>query len=293
MGEIKIPSFNFYFLITNTNNLKFKVMGQRHQIFLKIHNPLKNKEVLDDISLRKEVFKHAKKVFGDNDTSILPYHNQWLYGMSAAAVCFNIMEQVEKSKSPYHILSKEIDELPYPVDYSGDKDKVDGFLEVVDRIINTQFNIEFAEAGSRYGIEKSFSLINQYFDKEGNYDKGSDIRLNFRLGDNNDGIMIIDVVNKKYCFIRDIYVKPSKIKVIDAAKYVNLYYATTRKKLGEYYVENVCGNDETKIKKLLETNTKKVEFVKKMFANFNVLSPEEVKEIFPLAFEEKTKVETK
>jgi hypothetical protein len=267
-------------------------MGQRHQIFIKIHNPLKNKEVVRDLKAfdtKGVIMKQAKKVFGSGKTSILPYHHQWLFGMTAAAVCHNIMSEVLKSDNPIHILSKEIKELPYPVNFN-DKTKVDGFLDVIDRIINTQLNLEFSENGARYGIEKAFSIINDAYDyKTGKYEgKESDIRFDFRLGDNNDGITIIDVVNKKYCFMnigcgdsRVMRLKP--LIPISASDYVKAYYPISNSVLDE--------DDDKMSAEEIKENKEIVNFVKKQFKNFSLLSIEEVKEMFPRVYEE-NKVES-
>jgi hypothetical protein len=271
-------------------------MGQRHQIYIRIHNPLKNKEVVKDLNRfanSEEIMKQAKKVFGSGKTSILPYHHQWLFGMTAAAVCHNIMTEVLKSDSPYHILSKDIDELPYPANQSSsdNQTKVDGFLNIVDRIINTQLNIEFAENGSRYGIQRAFSIINDAFDYEtGKYEgKRSDCRFDFRMGDNNDGITIIDVVNKKYCFLNigfgdSTVSKLSPFIPTSAVDYVKAYYPISN--------ENLDEDDEPTTEKEIAENIEILSFVEKQFSNLELLSFNEVAEIFPLVYKEIEPVDT-
>jgi hypothetical protein len=265
-------------------------MGQRHQIYIRIHNPLKNKEVVEDLTSygdNGKILAQAKKVFGSGKTSILPYHHQWLFGMTAAAVCHNIMTEVLKSDNAVHILSKEIKEFPYPADQrsSNNQTKVDGFLNVIDRIINTQLNVEFAENGSRYGIERAFSTINDAYDyKTGKYEgKKNDCRFDFRLGDNNDGITIIDVVNKKYCFM-NIGFGDSRVMTlsplipISAVDYVKAYYPISNDNLDE---DDKPANEEE-----IAENKEVISFVEKQFSNFELLSQKEVSEIFPLVYKE-------
>jgi hypothetical protein len=273
-------------------------MGQRHQIYVRIHNPLKNKSVVEDLKSfdsKGAQLKHAQKVFGTKKTSVLAFHHQWLFGMSAAAVCNNILREVDKSSSPVHILSKEIERLPYPSNYNGEKDKVDGFMEVVEALLFNQFDTEFAEQGARYGIERVCDLVDEQFDrKKGTMDiKRGDYRTDFTLGDNNDGITIIDVVEKKYCFMNigfgdsTVMTLPALVP-IPAEKYVNAYYATQKAKLGEYYIEDVCKNDETKIQELLQENKESVKFVKEKFAKRTLFTLDELKKIFPKVYK-KTK----
>jgi hypothetical protein len=262
-------------------------MGQRSQIYIRINNPLNNKSVVEDLKgfdKKGEKLKHAKRFFGEGKTSILAFYHQWLYGLTSAAVCANIMQQVMKSDSPKHILSKEIEELPYPSNYLGDADKVDGYVEVVTALLFNQFNIEFAEAGARYGVERVHDLFKDCYNKDGNYEEGCDCRRDFRNGDNNDGIMIIDVTTKKYCYIREIY-KP-KLITSCAETYVRGYYATTKNKLGKYYIEDVCKNDEAKIQELIRENKETCQFVREQFRGFKTLTIEEVTGIFPEVFKD-------
>lgn len=265
-------------------------MGQRHQIYIRIHNPLKNKEVVEDLKgydTKGEIMKQAKKVFGSGKTSILPYHHQWLFGVTAAAVCHNIMSQVEKSVNPVHILSKDIKAFPYPADFgsSNDKTKVNGFLDIIDRIINTQLNVEFAENGARYGIERAFSTINDAYDyKTGKYEgKANDVRFDFRLGDNNDGITIIDVVNRKYCFM-NIGFGDSRVMTLNpliptsAVNYVKAYYPISNDNLDE--------DDTPATEEEIAENKEILNFVEQQFCNFTLITYEEVCEIFPLIYKE-------
>ena len=164
-------------------------MGQKLQCYIKIHNPLKNKEVVESLNKSNAVLSHAKAVFKNSKYSILAFHHQWLYGATAAAICINILRKLEGIENPYHILSKNREAFPYPKYYTSDEDNVDGFIQTVQALFFQQFDVEMCNHNARYGVESTISLCMSSCSKD------------FRDGDNNDGIMIIDAVEKKYCFM--------------------------------------------------------------------------------------------
>lgn len=275
-------------------------MGQRHQIYIRIPNPMKNKEFVEDLKnfdTEKKQFSHAKRFFGTDKTSILAFHHQWLFGMTAAAVCHNILQEVFKSEHPQHIFSKEIDSCPYPTRFNSGTDKIDGYKELVKAILFIQDNLQFAENGARYGIQDAFFTNEECYNDKGKLEYG-DCRKDFRIGDNNDGIMIIDCITKKYCFMNIGFGDSSVMKLpelvpVSAGRYVRAYYPTTEKSLEKYVKEEECGNDKTKIQELLTKHLYSVNFVIEQFKNFKVLSREEVAEIFPTVYSENEKVEVK
>ncbi len=267
-------------------------MGQRHQIYIRIHNPLKNAEVVEDLksfdSKHKQI-KHAKAIFGEGDYSVLAFHHQWLYGMTAAAVCANIMKEVHNSESECHPLNKNYGTLPYPANMSSDNnyDKVDGYIQLLQSLLFNQFNTKFTEQGARFGIERTCFLNNELYDREtevretGRYDYCK----NFTVGDNNDGVTIIDVVNKKYCFVNiggdSTVEKLPRLVPSSVIDYVRAYYPTERKKLGAYCIKEECHNDKAKIAEKLSEHRGTIIFLKEEFKNFALLSLDEVKEMFP------------
>ena len=258
-------------------------MGQRHQLYLIIHNPLKNEEALKEITdfdNEGKQLAHARKVFGNKKISVLPFHHQWLFGLTAAAVCSNIMKEVLRSNSSKHMFSKEFSRIPHG--RNSQTDRIDAFIKMFETVINCQFDTDFADLGARYGVEDAFSI------------SGEGCENDFRNGDNNDGITIIDTINKKYCFMNNgcgdsKMDKLPELIPVSAEQYVEIYYATTKKYLSEYYLEDVCGNDAKKIKELLEENKEVVAFTKKAFANFTLLSLDEVKKLFPKVYNETSK----
>lgn len=274
-------------------------MGQRHQIYIRIPNPMKNEEFVKDMKSYDSDGKkiaHAKRFFGSGETSILAFHHQWLYGMTAAAVCYKIMQEAIKSEHPYHIFHKEIDYCPDCIHYTLAKDKVDGYKELVQAILFIQDNVQFAENGARYGIQDAFFTNEECYNEKGKKDF-EDCREDFRIGDNNDGIMIIDCITKKYCFMNIGFGDSNVMKLpplvpVSAGRYVRAYYPTTEKSLGSYTRKEECGNDQAKIQERLKNNNKKVEFVIEQFKEFKVLSLKEVAEIFPAVYaDEKEKIE--
>ena len=275
-------------------------MGQRHQIYVRISNPMKNKKFVEDLKNfdnEGKQFAHAKRFFGTDKTSILAFHHQWLFGITAAAVCYKILQEAFRSEHPQHIFSKEINGCPYPSNFNGNNDKIDGYKELVKAILFIQDNLQFAENGARYGIQDAFFTNEECYNDKGKLEYG-DCRKDFRLGDNNDGIMIIDCITKKYCFMNigfgDSSVKKlPELVPVSAGRYVRTYYPTTEKSLGNYAKKDECGNDCAKILKRLNDNKGRVEFVIEQFKDFKVLSREEVAEIFPAVYSENEKVEVK
>ena len=266
-------------------------MGQRLQVFIKIHNPLKNESIVEDLKgFDKEnlQLKRAEIVFGKGKTSMLAFHHQWLYGLTAAAICANIMREVAKSDSPCHIFSKEIQQFPYYSDEkTGASNKVRGFMNLVQTLLFNQFDTEFAEMGARYGIERTLDLVDNCFDeKTGKFDKRWDCRKDFRSVDNNDGIIIIDAVEKKYCFMSifggGTLESLTVFTPVSAVDYVKCYYPVTKSELAS-------DGSAAEIKSELAGNVRISAFVKEKFSNFAMLSLDEVKKMFPKVYRDLAK----
>jgi hypothetical protein len=212
------------------------------------------------------------------------------------------MREVYKSKSLQHIISKELESLPYPKNYTEDRDKVDGYFEIIEALFFNLLDVDFAAHGSRYGVERVSNLVDDLYDrKTGRFDKRWDIRKDFRLGDNNDGIMIVDAVNKKYCFMNIfeydredeksecVRALPSMVPVT-AGEYVNAYYPTVKEGLHNSTMEK---KSEIEIQEILKGNQKRVNYVNKVFSKYELLSLDEVKKMFPAVYRIKKVKETK
>ena len=185
------------------------------------------------------------------------------------------MNEVAKAKKcAMHPLSKDFSNFPYSQKY--EEDKVDAFMLLVETLLFNLFDIKFANMGARFGIERVIDLVGENYNREtAKLDtKHGDYRKDFSLGDNNDGIIIVDAVENKYCFMdigccSTLENLPS-FTPLTAKEYVEAYYPTSLKVL--------IKTDETKD---LKANIRKVKFVEKVFKKFNLLSVEDVKEMFP------------
>jgi hypothetical protein len=273
-------------------------MGQRFQIFIKILNPLKKEGFVKEVNFfdsKGENLKRAKQIFGEKKHSVIVYHNQWLYGLTAVAILTNLMEEVMKASGTFHPLSKDYEKLQYPTDRN--KPKPDGFLNTLTPLFNFQKDLRIAEMVGRYGEQGSWFIGDECYDENGKKKYG-DIREDCTMGDNNDGIMIVDAVEKKYCFMninnhekdcQSASELPS-MKPVSAVKYATVYYPVVREKLGKYTIFEKCKGDEKEIQEVLEGNNDVVTLAKEMTEKFEVLSLKEVAGIFPKNFKKKVVV---
>ena len=242
-------------------------MGQRHQIFIKIANPVFNKNAR---TYDKEEMTKMRKLFGRKKTTVIPLHHQWLYGRSAVAMLWSILNVTDAetmgSENPFNPtchINNGIDEW------------ITKLMAMVQ--VNT---CPLSPRGVSYE-RMHFELAEDY----------TIMREDFTMGDNNDGVMIIDAIERKYCFMNidtyeggsmqmdsaSIYFAPSMIP-LSAREYMQCYYAETSKRLEldrgispkEQAVENKFNN--IKLDQLI-TNQ-----------NVNVLTLKEVKDIFPKVF---------
>ena len=249
-------------------------MGQRSQIYLRIKNPMKNTKYVAKLDDKDKVA--AKLVFGENDASILPYHHQWLFGMTFVGMAYNILSEARKHyNNPYHPFSTNFDYNNYPKNFLGNSDKdiitptkIQHTLDVVDHLISFQGNKQIAEITGRYGFERFTYIGVEHIDLESG--KVSDTYDNAQnscvMGDNNDGIAIIDLIEQKYAFINiftfdndddeGIYSLPS-MQPVGAKEYVKAYYP-----------------DELE----------KVIFAKELMQYFDILTIDELHNIFPKNF---------
>jgi hypothetical protein len=250
-------------------------MGQRSQTFIRINNPMKQKEYVDMLNDEEVIIGH--KVFGKGKTTILPFHHQWLYGMTFVGIAHRILSEARKNyTNRFHPLSSNFNKANYCSDYvEEDKrtyisnTKIQQTINLVKHIIGFQDNKDIADITSRYGIERFTYLGDYHLKPNGTKYRGSvPMSESCALGDNNDGILIIDAINHKYAFINiftfdygdedldDIYLlKP--MQPYSAKEYVRAYYPG---------------------------NTEAVVFIKDLMKDFDVLTIEELSKIFPKNF---------
>ena len=265
-------------------------MGQRHQIFIKTHNPNFGRHKKHIGTFENGDFKEdsrTKKALGGRKYTVLAYHHQWLYGLSAAHNVHKLMfiaksfdEASEYSKEYNHPLAEKFDRL-------GTSTLEDTGL-YYKALMGVVTDPEFPRG---IGFER-FLYLNP---------EEPIMREDFTMGDNNDGVTIVDMIEKKYCLMNisstnyadegDVsenvddlpYLTP-----VSAVDYARAYYPTEKDKLSKYTKEKRYENDPQKIEEHLKSNREAIEKIEKMFEGMEVLSLEEVKAIFPKVFKEET-----
>jgi hypothetical protein len=231
-------------------------MGQRHQIYVKIANPLHQLIRID--STKK---KALEKEFGTGEFAILGYHNQWMYGRSALENCLRLLNFAKQFS--YKDKTDKEGWGPYnspicPASMRGNFNTVESIANGIGMVMNLMpVKTEWLEAG----INSSW------------YEKGN-TNHDFTSGDNNDGIHIVDMVTNKYCFMN--ITRPYKDKTdelsyssydlpylipVDALAYVRAYYGETIETCNPYYFERaeqkIIYENEGAVKKLSEKRLKK------------------------------------
>lgn len=243
-------------------------MGQRHQIFIKIENPVKYERAC---TYDKEGMKKLRKLFGNGKYTILALHHQWLYGRSPIAMLSNIL----------NITNKETLSSQNPFNTETYIQDVDNFIQNMLMMLQVM-TCPLAPRG--IGIERMLFLN----DIDGDW-----VLKDFTLGDNNDGVTIIDTITNKYCFV-NIYsqdkdkdcTSASRLPSLEpssAMDYMNAYYGVTKRTLGEYYTE---GKDSKEIKEMIkdnkEGNLKLAELIDGQ--GVELMTSKELKKMFPKVF---------
>ena len=251
-------------------------MGQRHQIFVRIPNPVK----YGHYNTTKEK-KEAEKEFGTQDTTVLAYHNQWLYGRGALQNCLSLLMFAMQFTKASKTDKKDWGSYDCPFTINGLKQN----FTAIKAIETIAFVMNFRAVKTAWldaGIGNSF-----YIGKE---DEG--IREDFTRGDNNDGITIIDLIENKYCFMNiykqdktsfDVLNLP-KLKPVSARAYVAAYYGETIAKTNPYYLGD---HDRTKItisikeqQKIVDENIETNKLASEGFERFEVLTIDEIQAMF-------------
>ena len=262
-------------------------MGQRSQTFIKINNPLKNKEYKKELC--ESDLSSARKIFGNAKHSVIPFYHQWLFGLTFAGMSFNILSEVRKAKGKFHPFSKDYSKTSYAkrTDRIFGNTQAYGTIDIITDLISMQSNTEIAEKTNRFGHE-AFSYIGDecYNEKGVKESKWGDIRADFTIEDNNDGVLIIDAVEMKYGFYRDVYEKNILFQEpVSAKEYVRKYYPTSQSELSDYAIKQA--EKGKGVEQLLSDNLETIIFTKDLLQYFQVLSLKEVKTIFPKMYKEK------
>ena len=252
-------------------------MGQRHQIFVKIANPSKH------LRLEPKEKKELEKEFGTGEFAILTYHHQWLYGRSALHTAMALLSFGSQFTKEVKTGTKAWDGYDCPFGVKGMGQNFGTKDKVVSAI---QFILNFrpkATTALEAGMGSAW-----YIGKE---DEG--INFDYTLGDNNDGITIIDLVENKYCFM-NIYEQDLEdqynvrrlpmLKPVAAKDYVACYYGETIESTNPYYFGD---HDRTKVtktvaqqQKIVDGNIKINRKATKGFDKFEVLTKREIDAMF-------------
>ncbi len=259
-------------------------MARKHQVFLITHNiykemrnwlrsydPKKYKPLRLQLDVESKVayeFSEMETFFGLEDTTVLVYHHQWLYGATALGVVYDALNFGRHVPGERNILHPE----HYKFNGIKNLSKFNMFLECTKSLLSLRNNSEvIKKIGGRGGFER-FALLN--LDKP-------EVRHQFDSHPNDDGISIVDIIRKKYCFIdlpNSQTKHEKKYTPLSALEYYDCYYKTKKEDLDEKTKQD---RTEIEIKALLDGNIKRTNEVKKLFKHFKVFSKAELTKIFP------------
>ena len=172
-------------------------MGQRSQVFIIVNNPLKNCENSGDV-YSEERNKEAKLYFGTGKKSVIPFHHQWLYGATFAAVLSKILKEAKTAKGDRHPFSPDFKYFSDRNDIR--KDAGYGFIEIIRNIISLP-DAEVSEIAGRWKAENFVYIGDEHYDYDTKEKSAFNHQKRCDVGDNNDGILIVDIPSKKYCFM--------------------------------------------------------------------------------------------
>lgn len=289
-------------------------MGQRHQCFIHMQNFSKKfYETELSANQEKEAGKSGKlseymeimkqkedddKAFGEKNNTVLAWHHQWLYGRSAPLACLNVLDFLDGTND------KDVSTNPFSSEYGKyyrgitPKERV----KTITSVLAIFRDRELHPYTRNNGVER-FSFLN-YEEPE--------MRQDFTRGDNNDGIFIIDVATKKYCFM-NIYKQDKKrtssaalpqLQPMSAIDYIEAYFPSTMTIGAKSHIKWLQGKENRKNfsdrgfspaavdvevhKEILEYEKEMKESIKinKKFANrfkkYEVLTIEEVATMSPV-----------
>jgi len=262
-------------------------MGQRSQIYLKmenigkawaerveLNNPKVWKNKVSEFVETNELYEKWKIMYGEGDTIIVAFHHQWLYGRSFPIVASMLLyaSKLFKEDKYKSFFQKQLWKEGH---YTGTKDiTLDDPHSLIKWLESYISNIMDQELGpyARNGVERYTLLsaeheVNDAF----RYDK------DFTRGDNNDGVLIVDLLATKYCFINingGENVNFPNMKPVSALKYIKSYYPECTEDLAE---DNDEPTTSEELSRNCEINTK---FAQR-FNQYEVLTVEELIDMFP------------
>jgi hypothetical protein len=246
-------------------------MGQRSQQFIKVMNPLpllKKEWGIKKFNQLPELAKW-KKIFGMKKYSILTYHHQWLYGVTFPALMYRVLDFYKNGDThDNHPLNlswflRDLDAWDVPKEHA----------EFLDRYILFHtylmgINTGQQWLGARIGALEGFRFTNLEDPK---------MIEQFDMGDNNDGICIVDPIEGKYAFISingcEGQCELPKYVPLSAEQYAAAYYPSPEMKRKEGY--------KPLTKTEAKQNARRVAFVAKKYKDYAVMTKEEILKLFP------------
>lgn len=248
-------------------------MGQRHQIFIRIANPVKFLNFKNKV----EKVKYENEL-GTEDTTVLAFHNQWLYGRSALQNCLNLLKFGKQFSKDIKLGVEKYGgyDCPFSPNAWGSNFDLPEIIRSIEFVMNFR-PVNTAWLGA--GLGRTYYI--------GEMDCDSNIRKDFTRGDNNDGVTIIDLIENKYCFV-NIYEQEKKshsvcelpsMKPVSAAEYVKAYYGETISRTNPYYFKKTANKEDKQ--KVVDSAIKTNLQASKGFNEFEVLTLDELQSIFP------------
>lgn len=259
-------------------------MGQRSQVFIhtitapimkivegqKLSDSQRWRDKMDEYVKLKTELNKFKELFGNRpETLRLGYHNQFMYGRSFVLTAIRLLE--------FNSLSNECGN-PFNKEFEGRNiNIISDWMKFVDNLLN--ISCDPLSAYSRGGLDSFWNL---------NYRDEPEVNNTPLNGDNNDGILILDLVHNKYCFM-NIGEGDSTVKQLPA-----LVPCTAKKYLEAYYPVEMTDNfkedceyhkhSEEKAAEILILNNKVNQLFLDRIDKFQVLTMEELGLIYPQVF---------
>lgn len=180
-------------------------MGQRFQIYLNVPNPAKNFRRHDEPG-------NISAIFGDRETAVLAFYHQLIYGATAVNVAYNLLNFVRQNRIEQENHNYELLNSP---DFSYCR-SLQNYLNCWEYLLSV-LPEGITGNGRKWKIE-TFSFLNR---------EGLEFWQRFDRCANNDGVLIVDVMTMKYCFmdIPDSDIKHlKKFFPLSARVYYRSYY---------------------------------------------------------------------
>lgn len=253
-------------------------MGQRFQVFIRTYNPAKqlensfknygteywNKNRIErDQELRK--IERYKQAFGTDEFCVEVFHHSWLYGRASLISGANVLNFIENAG-----------EHDNPFKKNSGMNSIDTVKSI--QYVLSMFTNRLAQKIGRCGIEP-FRLLN-FTDHSISHD--------FTLGDNNDGILIIDSINSKYCFLNiggDSTINQLPLlEPVPAERYVKLYYPECPE---DSSTANFKGKSDLEITEIYINNKRLNRLFTKPFKEVKVLTTDELRVMFPASYSDR------